>query len=138
TGDVLRPLFIYISVIDLIFVSFLVVVISMWMLKKTSGPLYRMSQDIVKISQGDLTLNINLREKDEFKEVAQELNSALKNIKKLFRALNEKYSRVSASIIEVQKESAGSGAIRSDFSTVLARIEELEAEFRPLKFGKKQ
>ena len=41
---------------------------------RLAGPLYRFEQDIAKIAQGDLTLNIRLRQKDEFKSLARIFN----------------------------------------------------------------
>ena len=41
---------------------------------RVAGPLYRFEKDLEKIAQGNLTLRLNLRKKDEFQGLAKSLN----------------------------------------------------------------
>ena len=41
---------------------------------RLAGPLFRFEKDIAQVAQGDLTVNIRVRQKDEFKSLATMLN----------------------------------------------------------------
>jgi methyl-accepting chemotaxis protein len=104
TGEIIRPLFIYINIFDFLFVSVLLVVASIWMMRKTTGPLFRMSKDITKAADGDLSVTLALRQKDEVQETAGELNSMITSMRDRYRSINEKQLHVSRSIEELKKE----------------------------------
>jgi len=41
---------------------------------RLAGPLFRLEQDLAQVAQGNLTLNIRVRQKDEFQSLARILN----------------------------------------------------------------
>jgi len=98
TGELIKPLFMYINVIDIGFVSTLLIIISILMIRKASGPLYRMITDIMKVTNGNLSVDITLRQKDEFKDVANELNNMVRNLRSRFKVINERYSGISRTV----------------------------------------
>ena len=57
---------------------------------KLHGPLKKLTSDIQRIEGGDLNFEISLREKDEFKELAQELSKMSDGLNNLFRDINQK------------------------------------------------
>ena len=119
TGELIRPLFIYINVANFIFVSLMLVVGIVWMMKKKSGPIFRMNKDIRMIADGDLSVNITLRQKDEFQDTAAELNDMAANIRDRFGLIIDKYADISSSLQELK---SGEG-----YDPVLKNIGELEA-----------
>jgi methyl-accepting chemotaxis protein len=62
---------------------------------KVTGPLFRMSQDIQKLIDGDLAVNIRLRKDDEFKDIAEDFDSMGKEMKERFMKIKEKFSELS-------------------------------------------
>ena len=92
TGEYLRPLFIKVNIISFIFISLLFIITAFLMIKKTSGPLFRMSKDISKVAAGDLTADISLRKGDDFRDVAYELDTMVKALRNRFSKLVEQYA----------------------------------------------
>jgi len=138
TGEVIKPLALYVNIADFLFVLLLLVLIGSWMIRKTSGPLFRISRDIDQIGSGDLSRNIVLRRKDEFKDVADDLNSMTGKLRKSFFEIREGYTLVSESVRHL-KEVSGSGEdttdtvnkIESQLAAVEKKIENLKC--RPVQ-----
>ena len=128
TGEIIGPLFIYINIIDFLFVFTLLAIASVWMIKKTTGPLFRMSKDIMKAANGDLSVEVALRQKDEFKETAAELNSMIINIRDRFKTVKEKHLEVSESLEELKRAAGNPDIAGSNYNKVLRNIKEFEEE----------
>jgi methyl-accepting chemotaxis protein len=130
TGELIRPLFIYINAANFLFVSLMLIIAIAWMVKIKSGPICRMNKDIKKISEGDLSVNIALRQKDEFQDVAAELNNMVGKTRERFSLIIDMYADISRSLPELKNmtERAGSG-----YDSVLRNIGELEVEIGKFK-----
>lgn len=122
TGEIINPLFLYVNIGNVVFISVLLLITGIWMMKKTTGPLYRMSRDINRIADGDLSVNITLRQKDEFQDTAEELNRMTGSIRKGFEINNEKYEDVSKAIMGLED----GGSMTENCKTVLKSIEGLK------------
>jgi len=61
---------------------------------KVSGPLFRVSQDIQKLIDGDLTVNIRLRKGDEFKDMAKDFDVMGKAMREKFIKIKEKSEKL--------------------------------------------
>ncbi|MBC8413340.1 hypothetical protein H8E50_06690, partial [bacterium] len=48
TADIIAPLFIYTNIVNIAFVLLLLVIIASWMMRKASGPVFRMSKDLLQ------------------------------------------------------------------------------------------
>ena len=46
TGELLYPVFLYVNIGAFLFITMLFIIVGAWMLRKTTGPLIRMSKDI--------------------------------------------------------------------------------------------
>jgi len=102
TGEVLRPLFIYVNLFNLLFLSALVIITGIWMLRKMNGPIYRMIKDLNLIREGDFSTAITLRQKDEFRDVAVALNKMLDGMREKFRESREGYEEISQALVEFE------------------------------------
>jgi methyl-accepting chemotaxis protein len=127
TGEIIRPLFIYINVANFLFVSIMLMIVIIWMMKINSGPIYRMNRDIKQIADGDLSVNITLRQKDEFQDIAAELNEMAGNIRDRFGLIIDKYEDISCSLPELKNGAEGG------YDPLLRNIGELEAEISKFK-----
>jgi len=122
TGEIINPLFAYVNIGNFIFVAILLLITGMWMMKKTTGPLHRMSRDINRIADGDLSVNITLRQKDEFQDTADDLNRMTGSIREGFEMINEKYGDVSKAVRNLDEE----GSKVKNCEAVLKSIEGLK------------
>ncbi len=128
TDELIRPIFFSVNIINFLFVTLLLILTGVLMLKKTSGPLFRMSRDIRKITSGDLSARIELREKDDFQDVADALNSMTENLGKKFLYLKEKFEGVSGAVKMLEKGDETRDAAIKKYDAVLQHIEEVEKE----------
>lgn len=130
TGEIIRPLFVYINIANFLFLSVMLVIAVVWMMKIKSGPIYRMNRDITKVADGDLSVNINLRQKDEFQDVAAVLNDMTGKIRERFGVIIGTYADVSQSLSKLK---GGTEDAERAYGPVLRNISELEAELRKFK-----
>ncbi len=128
TGDILKPLFIKVNIISLICISALLVVIAFLVIRKTAGPLYRMSNDIRRIADGDLSAGVSLREKDEFKDVADTLNSMTQYLRTEFSSMSEKYNDISLLLGNLSKPSGEGHVSPKDYDAVMKNIADIESK----------
>ncbi len=129
TGEIINPLFSYVNIGNFVFISILLLITGMWMMKRTTGPLYRMSKDINMIADGDLTLDIILRQKDEFQDTADELNIMTGSIREGMAVINEKYGGVAKKVGELEK----GGDLFQDCEEVLENIEGVKRKIGSFK-----
>ena len=89
-----------------------------------------MSKDITKAADGDLTVDISLRQKDEFKDVAYELDSAVQSLRNRFITLNEKHGEVTRSIeelqVEIRDEKTGTDKLASTLENINVLANEID------------
>lgn len=128
TDELLRPLFINITIINFILVTAFLIITGLWMIRKTTGPLYRMLKDVQKVAAGDLSTDITLRQKDELKDVAHELNAMVKGIRDRFVAINNKYTDVSLSVKGLKSDLSDKETSMKACKSLLNKIEGLETE----------
>ena len=133
TGELLYPVFLYINIGAFLFISLLFILIGAWMLRKTTGPLIRMSKDISRVTEGDLSSQIVLRQKDEFKDVADELNVMTENLKGRFINIKDKYESISRSVAMLEKDTGERDAASTAYSSILKNIEGLEEEINKFR-----
>lgn len=133
TGEIIRPLFIYINVFNFVFVSLLLTGAIIWMLRLKSGPIYRMMKDIMKIADGDLSSKITLRKKDEFQSVANELNRMAESLRERFTVLNDAYAGISASIGEIKRKTGVEEITAEEYDLILKDVARCEGELSKYK-----
>ncbi|MEF9427353.1 MAG: hypothetical protein L0956_09370 [Candidatus Mariimomonas ferrooxydans] len=138
TGEFLNHLFVYVNIADFMFVSVLLIIAGVWMKRKVSGPLYRMSKDIMSIAIGDLTTTIILRKKDDFKDVALELKIMVKGIRERFAVIKKTYTGLSKTIIKLKYEISDPKKTTGNCSSILKDIESIKTEIKSFKLRQKQ
>jgi len=74
TADYIWPgLFLTVVVVTL-FSALVVLLLTLFVSHKISGPIFRLRREIDKMSDGDLVRNFNIREKDQLQALAHSLN----------------------------------------------------------------
>jgi len=135
TGELLYPVFLYVNLGSFFFISLFFIIIGIWMLKKTTGPLIRMSNDIRDVTAGDLSLKIVLRQKDEFKDVADELNEMTDQLRGRFINIRDRYASISQSVKMLEEGSGDKEADNTSYNSILKNIEGLEAEINEFRLS---
>jgi methyl-accepting chemotaxis protein len=127
TADLLNPFFISVNVATFLFISVLSIITGIWMIRNASGPLYRMSKDIRIIADGDLSTTVSLREKDEFQDVAESLNTMVGKLRSEFVAITGKYTDISRLLAGLETPSKKGEVSPTDCDAILNNISELES-----------
>ena len=133
TGELLYPVFLYVNIGAFLFITLLFIIAGVWMLRKTTGPLIRMSKDINGITEGDLASQIVLRQKDEFKDVADELNEMTESLRSRFVNIKDKYESISQSVAMLEKDAGDREGTSTTCNSILKNIEGLEAEINKFR-----
>ena len=79
----ITPVLNKINVILLIGLPVISILLLFWGLvisHRIAGPVYRLEQDLKKIAEGDFSLRIKLRKKDEFASIAKAINKVLDKV----------------------------------------------------------
>jgi len=61
--------------------------LSIFFTHKIAGPVYRFKKDLAEVSAGNLDITIKLREKDDLKDLAQDLNLMIKELRVFVQTL---------------------------------------------------
>lgn len=77
TADFILPVLLFSGLMVILAVSATAIYITKRSSHSLAGPIHRFEQELKKISTGDLSVNIQLRKNDQFKELAGELNEML-------------------------------------------------------------
>lgn len=93
--DFLLPYVITANLIGLLIVIIALILTMRATFWKVAGPLFRISQDIQKMIDGDHTVNIRLRKDDEFKDIAEDFDLMRKSIGGRFRKIKEHCAELS-------------------------------------------
>jgi len=126
TGEILGPLFLRVNIASIVLVAALLIAGALISTKRTSGPLYRMSKDIRKIAGGDLSTTVSLREKDEFQEVAETLNSMAGTLRSEFTSIANTYTDISRQLAALERPGAAGEIAPKDYEALLKDISRLE------------
>ena len=126
TGEVLTSLFLYIIFFSLIFVSVLLVIIGAWMRKKMDGPIYRITEALRQIKEGNAFSPISLRHKDEFRDVAVAINDMLYRIRKRFDEIRAEYGEVSQALDELKAVYAKGRAGKEVEDRIIVEVQTLQ------------
>ena len=125
TDEVIGSLFIYVNIIAFLVVSFLLILTGIWMVRKTSDFLHVISKNIMRVANGDLSVSIDLRQKDEFNDVVSSLNDMIKKLRERFSDIKQRYGEISTYIRDIERTYAKDTPEREDIQKVLKRLETL-------------
>lgn len=74
TGTAILPVILITNLVTLGILCCCSIVIMLFISHKIAGPMFRFEKDIKRISNGDLSVKINLRQQDQLKDIAKALN----------------------------------------------------------------
>ena len=133
TADLLNPLFISVNVATFIFIAVLSIITGIWMIRNASGPLYRMSKDIRKIAEGDLSTTVSLRGKDEFQDVAETLNTMAGKLKSKFASIADEYTEISRLLAGLETPVRNGEVSPKDYDVLVGKISDIQSRVNNFK-----
>ena len=83
-SDILSAELIYANIVAFLFVLLALVIAITRTTNRMAGPLYRIKNELERIAAGDLSCGITLRESDEFRDFAQDINTMVDSLKLLY------------------------------------------------------
>lgn len=86
----------YTNLFVIIFVLIVFILSARSLFIKIHGPLKKLTSDLHRMESGDLKFEVSLREKDEFKEFAQELTTMSIELNKRFKDISRKTDTIIA------------------------------------------
>ena len=81
TADYILPVLASSGIIAIVLVSLATIAVLLYISHRIYGPIYRLEKDVTEIGKGDLTVEVHLRQHDEFKGLGELINGMVKNIK---------------------------------------------------------
>ena len=98
-------------------------VIALFLPQKIAGPLFRIEQDMLQVSKGDLTNSITLRCADIFKEHSETINMAVGNIGNMVKDVKE-----SGNALETKIAEGGTDEIKKAFELHKEQLERIKTK----------
>jgi methyl-accepting chemotaxis protein len=126
--DVLIPGLLVCGVVMVAFTLFLGIVFT----HRIAGAIYRIQKSCVDIGEGDLSMNVRLREKDELHDMANDLNGMVKKIRNKIRTVQNRLDAITLILSEkdnLKKE--------KKLNSLIKEAQEAIGEFK-LESGKRQ
>jgi len=98
-------------------------VIALFLPQKIAGPLFRIEQDMLQVSKGDLTKSITLRCADILKEHSETINMAVGNIGNMVKDVKE-----SGNALETKIAESGTDEIKEAFELHKEQLERIKTK----------
>ena len=76
--------------------------LSIFITHRVAGPVYRFKKVLAEISGGNLDISVKLRDKDDLKDLAEEFNLVIGDLRRFVKALQEDYETLSSCISELE------------------------------------
>lgn len=94
TGLAILPAIIMTNLITLGIICIATIIVTLFVSHRIAGPMFRFEKDLKRIMEGDLSVNVNLRKKDQFFEVASTLNNMTQGINKKISKVNQRLDEI--------------------------------------------
>ena len=95
--EVLLPAVILAELFSVVIVAF----ISLFVTHRIAGPVYRFEKVCEEVEAGRLNIKVRLREKDEFKELADSFNTMLRTLEEKFSHMKALAAQVNATVSQM-------------------------------------
>lgn len=99
-------------------------VVSIFVSHKIAGPLFRIKKSLVQVSQGDLSVVIKLRKWDDLKDLAEQLNVLIEELRTFVTALRNDYNLLSDYIQELEQKIEQKGLTEESGREIIRKVQE--------------
>jgi methyl-accepting chemotaxis protein len=120
------------SIVAVVGVSILFLWVARGMYDKISGPLHRIRTDFHTISKGDLSCRVTLRDMDEFKDFAGEINTMVESLEGRFAALKSSAGELAKfpKALRTAPNAAETRAVTRSLRTAIGSLDEQIQAFK--------
>ena len=87
TASAILPAVLYTNLITLGLIILATIFVTLFISHRIAGPLFRFEEELKRIGEGDLTMNIKLRKKDQITAVADDLNIMIAGLREKLLAI---------------------------------------------------
>jgi methyl-accepting chemotaxis protein len=122
TAEAILPGLVITNLVVLLALIVASVFVTLYISHKIAGPLYRLNKSLQAIGEGDLTMNIRLRQKDQLMEFASTINTMVEN-------LRERIEEIETMIRELKAKTA---LPTYDHTSLRHHIEKIESKMGEL------
>lgn len=123
TSDFILPVLASSSIIAIALVSIATITILLYISHRIFGPLYRLEKDLGEIGKGDLTVEVHLRQNDEFKDLSEIVNGMVKNIRNPLSSSQAKIKELEEEIGSIKSLLRSKGTPESEIENKIGSIE---------------
>ncbi|RLB33791.1 MAG: hypothetical protein DRH12_18025 [Deltaproteobacteria bacterium] len=95
TSSFILPLMVETLLVVSIFSAIAVLVLTLFISHKISGPLYRLKKEIDALGNGDLKVNFNIRTGDQLQNLSESLNEMVISLRRKNSELRDKFKELS-------------------------------------------
>jgi len=124
--DILLPAVVLAEIVSFIIVG----IISLFVSHRMAGPVYRFERVTEGISEGDLTIHIRLREKDEFKDLAEAFNEMIQKLTDKVGELKNKGLKLAEEFENLLPRAELSDERRKELKELISKFKENIAFFK--------
>jgi methyl-accepting chemotaxis protein len=131
-GALLAPAAFLASIVAVVALSLSFLWAAQGMYHKIAGPLHQIREHLHKLGAGDLSSRINLRQSDEFRDFAGEINAMAEALKNRFTVLNDQTADLAnaAGALKASPQPAEAAALRRHLAGVIRTMEQRIGEFK--------
>lgn len=131
TGSILFREVVYSDAVALAFIVITFVLAARGIYVRMVRSLYRIRADIQRIIRGDLGARVMLREEEEFRDLAHDLNFMTSELNRRFSVLKERFEEIDALVRELRDRPERSGKILEE--RMMPQITAVEEQLREFK-----
>jgi methyl-accepting chemotaxis protein len=89
TAVAIMPAVIYTNLITVALITLATMVVILFVSHKIAGPLFRFQKELTRIGEGDFTVRVHLRRKDQITDMAESLNLMVAGLNQKFRTVHD-------------------------------------------------
>ena len=127
-GGLLWNELLYTNIFVIVFTLIAFVVTAKGLFRKINGPLKKMTSDISRMADGELNITVSLRQHDEFRDIANELNQMSTGLKQRLTTIQELTDMLIANAEGIQKDSEDEAA-RACLAKAVADLRQATGSF---------
>jgi HAMP domain-containing protein len=123
TSDFMMPILISSGITAVVLVSIATIAIVLFISHRIAGPLYRLEKSLEELGEGDLTVDVHLRQADEIKALADTLNKTIKNLKEPIATSKAKAEELEAEVASLREMLRKKGLSDNDIEKAVGPAE---------------
>lgn len=121
-GGLLWNEMLYTNIFVIVFILIAFAITARGLFNKIHGPLKKMTHDIIRMTHGELNIIVSLRQHDEFRDVASELNLMATSLKQRLSKIQELTNRIIAHAETSQQTNNDDEASRALLAKTIAEL----------------